>query len=210
MEYRKSVVSELVTEELAGWTQRKKKFILKDEVDFKPQSTAHLMKWQNWDHDSKLDFRYRHTATVLSNQTQVLFFGGLDDHHRPAAQTVKLFDCLTNSVRHLNVMGTAPKRRTGHTATLDWSGNRIVIIGGSFSHGERCDSVDVLHGVRFEEGEKLRWNTKHAAQWHLPNESVVQVGPEYTRKDWCGCHPSKYSQDNYNGQVKEEKNKSVF
>jgi hypothetical protein len=48
VEYRKAVQPE-DKHDVDGWKQRKKKFVLKEEVDFKPQSTAHLMKWQSWD-----------------------------------------------------------------------------------------------------------------------------------------------------------------
>jgi hypothetical protein len=186
----------------SAWTQRKKRFLLKDEVDFKPQSTAQLMKWQPWEGSAKFEARCGHTATVLANQTQALIFGGGDENHHLMPQTVQVFDCITNSFRHLTVTGSAPKRRVGHTATLDWSGNRIVIIGGSFSHGERASSVDVLHGVRLEEsGEKLYWNNRHNAQWHLPNEKVAHIEAEYTRKDWCGCQPRDFPGDNYQGMV---------
>lgn len=72
VEYRKS--SNVPDKQASAWTQRKKRFLLKDEVDFKPQSTAQLMKWQPWEGSAKFEARCGHTATVLANQTQALIF----------------------------------------------------------------------------------------------------------------------------------------
>jgi hypothetical protein len=151
--------------------------------------------------------RFGHTATIVGSQLQfLLFFGGADDDRICLPQTVQLFDSHARTFRHVGVVGTAPRRCSGHTATLDWSGNRIVFIGGVSSKGERSDHVDILHGVRFDnDNEGLRWNTKHPAQWHLRNNEVNVIQPEYDIKGWCGCNPKSFPDDNYEGQVSRQK-----
>ncbi len=175
---------------------------LKDTVEFKPKTTAHMMRWDSWSGKDASVFhpRFGHTATLVgANANLLLFFGGADSEKRCLPQTVQLYDASANAWRHISVAGTAPERRMGHTACLDSSGNRLVIIGGTSTAGERFSSVDVLHGVRFDnDGAGLHWNEKHKGQFLIPDHTVKKVEQEYSRRDWCGCVPVRTGKQNKN------------
>ena len=177
-------------------------FTLKAMVDFRPASLAHQMRFVQWNVKPKIFTpRYALSATPLAGGTSVLFFGGATEDAYFVPQNVQVFDGDKKEWRNISVRGQAPPRRIGHTATLDSSMNRIIIIGGTTSNGESLNTVDILHGVR--DLNDCSWNSLHAGQWRLPDgESDIQA--QYNRQDWCGCDPSQYPRENWTNTDKRK------
>ena len=184
--------------------RKKAEMVLKDLVEFQPLSTAHLMKWTPWPNDAGVfEPRFAHSAVAVGVQRQMLLtFGGVTKGNRLAPQTMQLFDSVSGKWHFCTATGTAPVRRSGHTMCLDSSGNRVIIIGGS-ANGERLGTVDVLHGVRFDDGPntQLRWNDRHPGQWRVANGSprlpspAMHMNAEIDVQEWCGCDPKKFPED---------------
>lgn len=162
-------------------------------VEFRPCATAQMMRWETLKAKGTFEPRFGHVAVRLAvkgTTGAVLVWGGADRERCHMKGTVQAFWEEKGEWKIHPVKGVAPVGRTGHTATLDASGNRLIIIGGVSPFGERLHSVDVLTGVY--DMQNLYWNCPHKAQWRLNSPYTHPVQESYKRDDWCGCHPSVF------------------
>lgn len=186
--------------DLAAWTERVQAGLQLDKmfhrvdgveaIDFQPAATAQLMSWVRLRPSAgSCVERFSHTAVVVyvkGVRPVMVVFGGADAERKCVQSTVSSFDPEDNMWRSLPCKGPAPVPRTGHTAVMDDSGDRMIVIGGVSAFGERLDSVDVLHGLR--EKKDLRWNEEHAGNTRLA-DGDADPPAMVTLHDWCGCNP---------------------
>ncbi|ORX45696.1 hypothetical protein DM01DRAFT_1339924 [Hesseltinella vesiculosa] len=86
--------------------------------------------------------RQMHTATALPT-SQILIYGGFNDQNQVVSDTSYLYNIKSQSWEAVNLNGTGPGPRYGHSAVL--VNDTLYIIGGVDSSGQARNDVSLLN-----------------------------------------------------------------